>query len=163
MSGILICPIESEHLPALLEIANHIIRHTVAMWREEELDLAFFQTWLDKKKRTDMPAFVALIGKEAVGYTSLRPHADYHATSEHNVHVHHDHRGKGLGTALLETLIRETRARKFHTMLGETDPDNTASLKLHEKLGFQQIGILREVGKKHGRYLDNVIMQKLLD
>jgi L-amino acid N-acyltransferase YncA len=70
---------------------------------------------------------------------------------------------QGLGRLLLERLIADAQARGFRQMIGVIgDSANTASIALHAAAGFRMIGTLQSVGFKHGRWLDTVLMQRLL-
>jgi L-amino acid N-acyltransferase len=95
-------------------------------------------------------------------YGPFRSFPAYKYTVEHSVYVHHQHRGRGLGKALLTRLIHTAEARGFHAMIGVIDAANHASLELHTQLGFERCGEMRQVGFKFGRWLDLVLCQKLL-
>jgi hypothetical protein len=87
----------------------------------------------------------------------------YKYTVEHSVYVHQDHRGKGLGKRVMQALIAAARENDVHAMVGGIDASNTASVVLHEHLGFQHVGTLPQVGFKFGRWLDLAFYQLLLD
>ncbi|MDE2120867.1 MAG: N-acetyltransferase, partial [Betaproteobacteria bacterium] len=73
------------------------------------------------------------------------------------------HRGKGLGRVVMEALISAARANDLHALMGGIDAANAASIALHERLGFQHVGTLPQVGFKFGRWLDLAFYQLLLD
>jgi L-amino acid N-acyltransferase YncA len=110
-----------------------------------------------------LPYFVAEIGNTVVGYayaTLYRPRVAYRFTLEDSVYVHHEYAGRGIGTALLEELIRACRdwgCRQLVAVIG--DSQNTASIRVHEKFGFRHSGVLRSVGFKFDRWIDTVFMQ----
>jgi L-amino acid N-acyltransferase YncA len=110
-----------------------------------------------------LPYLVAESGNAIVGYayvTLYRPRVAYRFTLEDSVYVHHAHAGRGIGAALLEELIRACKAwgcRQLVAVIG--DSQNIASVRVHEKLGFQHSGVLRGVGFKFDRWLDTVFMQ----
>ena len=81
---------------------------------------------------------------------------------EHSVYVHKDHRGKGLGQAVMRALIDAARAQELHAMVGAIDAANAGSIALHERLGFKPVGTLPQVGFKFGRWLDLAFYQLLL-
>ena len=89
-------------------------------------------------------------------------HAGFHRTVEHSLYVASPYRGQGLGRQLLERLIGLATTQGYHTMLAMIDGENDASVNLHEAHGFQHCGRLRETGCKFGRWLDVVIMQRML-
>ena len=110
-------------------------------------------------------AVVASIDDEVVGFASLSPYkerAAYRTTVEDSVYVHRDHQGRGLGRALMSELIDTARDRGFHAMMARIIGDQAASIGLHKALGFEIVGREREVGRKFGRWLDVVLMERLL-
>lgn len=112
------------------------------------------------------PYLVAEHGGQLVGYayaSSYRARIGYRFTVENSVYVAAGQQGRGVGAALLRYLIEECEKRGFRQMIaviGETA--NTASIRLHEKFGFQMVGIFRGIAWKHGRWLDTVQMQRAL-
>ena len=95
--------------------------------------------------------------------TSYRPRAAYRNTVENSVYVRHDAVGRGVGRALLQGLIAECEGRGLRQMVAIVgDSANVASIRLHEALGFRLVGTLRSVGRKHGRWLDTVLLQRPL-
>jgi L-amino acid N-acyltransferase YncA len=110
-----------------------------------------------------LPYLVAEEGDTVVGfaYAALyRTRVAYRFTLEDSVYVHHAHAGRGIGAALLAELIRackECGCRQLVAVIG--DSENTASVRVHEKLGFQHSGVLRGVGYKFDRWIDTVFMQ----
>lgn len=108
---------------------------------------------------------VAEIDGEIAGFASLSPYRDrpaYRTTVEDSIYVHPDHRGAGVGRALLAEIVDVARRRGFHSVIGRVVGGHSASIRLHASLGFEQVGVEREVGRKFGRWLDVVVMQLLL-
>jgi L-amino acid N-acyltransferase YncA len=100
-----------------------------------------------------------------VGFASLSPWGKrpaYATSVEDSVYVHRDHRGRGIGKALLGELLEVATAHGFHAVFARIVGDQAASTKLHESLGFEIVGTEREVGRKFGRWLDVVVMELLL-
>ena len=81
---------------------------------------------------------------------------------EDSIYVHHQHQGRGIGRKLLEELLHLAREIGHHTVLGAISADQEASLALHAKFGFEQMGRLREVGNKFDRWLDVIWVQKMI-
>jgi phosphinothricin acetyltransferase len=121
--------------------------------------------WLDEHSGGH-PAIVATDADDlVVGFGSLspyRPRAAYSPTVEDSVYVHRDHRGNGIGLALLGELVRLGGAHGFHSAIARIVGNHEASIALHARCGFETIGTEREVGRKFGRWLDVVLMQRLL-
>ena len=85
------------------------------------------------------------------------------ATRSNTVYVHPDHQGQGLGQALMQSLIEQARALQIHVMVAAIEAGNTASIRLHRQLGFEQTGLMSQVGTKFGRWLDLAFLQLRLD
>jgi L-amino acid N-acyltransferase YncA len=102
------------------------------------------------------------------GFGSLSPYRSrpaYTTSVEDSVYVREDYQGKGVGKSLLAELIRLATAHGFHAMfarIAEGHDGHEASLRLHAALGFELVGTEREVGRKFGRWIDVVVMQRLL-
>jgi L-amino acid N-acyltransferase len=112
------------------------------------------------------PAVVA-VGPDGgvVGFGSISPFKErpaYATTVENSVFVHVDHRGRGVGKAILAELVRLATSHGFHAMIARIVGGNEASIRTHAACGFELVGVEREVGRKFGRWLDVVEMQRLL-
>ena len=102
---------------------------------------------------------------EIVGFGSLSPYRDrpaYSTTVEDSVYVHRDRRGGGVGRLLLDELLALATTHGFHSVIGRIVGGHEASIALHRACGFEQAGVEREVGRKFGRWLDVMVMQRLL-
>jgi L-amino acid N-acyltransferase len=110
---------------------------------------------------------VAVDGSGAVaGFASFgdfRAWPGYRYTVEHSIHIRRDCRGSGIGRALMEPLFAEARRMDKHVMIAGVDASNVAGIAFHERLGFEQVGLVREVGRKFGRWLDLAFLQRFLD
>lgn len=112
------------------------------------------------------PAIVAVDELDAVvGFASLspfKPRAAYVPTVEDSLYVHRDSRGQGTGELLLRDMLSLGTDHGFHSVIARIVGGHEASIALHAKCGFEQIGCEREVGRKFGRWLDVVLMQRML-
>lgn len=102
---------------------------------------------------------------EVIGFGSLSPYRSrpaYSTTVEDSVYVHQDHQGRGVGRAVLAELVGLGASHGFHAMIGRIVGHNQASIAMHRSVGFEQVGVEAEVGRKFGRWLDVVVMQRLL-
>jgi len=112
------------------------------------------------------PAIVAIDNDDTLlGFASLspfRPRAAYVPTVEDSVYVHRDARGKGVGELLLRDILTLGADHGFHSVIARIVGGHDTSIALHRKCGFEQIGCEREVGRKFGRWLDVVLMQRML-
>ncbi|MGY6502704.1 MAG: N-acetyltransferase family protein [Acidimicrobiales bacterium] len=102
---------------------------------------------------------------EIIGFGSLSPYRDrpaYATSVEDSVYVHRDHQGTGVGRALLTELVALAGSHGFHTVMARIVGGHDASIGLHASLGFETVGVEREIGRKFNRWLDVVVMQRLL-
>jgi L-amino acid N-acyltransferase len=158
---------EKAHIPGITAIYNDAILTTAAIWSEETSDEAERTAWLDDRRRGGFPVLVALDDEGGVaGYATFGPWRDrtgYRHTVEHSVYVRSDLRGRGLGRELMEALIPIARAQSRHAMVAAIEAGNSASIALHERLGFVRVGLLPQVGAKKGVWLDLALLQLTLD
>lgn len=120
--------------------------------------------WLTRRSGAHA-VLVAEIDDEVVGFASLSPYRDrpaYSTTVENSVYVARDRQGRGIGKALLSELLDTARSHGFHAVIARIVGGHEQSIELHRSVGFEEIGIEREVGRKFGRWLDVVSMQCLL-
>jgi L-amino acid N-acyltransferase YncA len=111
------------------------------------------------------PAVVATDGSEVVGFGSLSQYRNrpaYSTTVEDSVYVRVDRRGQGYGGAILSELVYLATIHGFHSVIGRIVGGHEASIGLHRSCAFDMVGVEREVGRKFGRWLDVVVMQRLL-
>jgi phosphinothricin acetyltransferase len=126
--------------------------------------LAEQREWLTARSGAHA-VLVAEAGDEVVGFASFSPYRDrpaYSTSVEDSVYVRRDQQGKGVGKLLLAELITLATSHGFHAMLARIVGGHDASIALHRSLGFEVVGTEREVGRKFGRWLDVLVMQKLL-
>ena len=103
--------------------------------------------------------------RHVLGFGSLSPYRDrpaYSTSVEDSVYVHRDHQGAGVGRALLGELVELSGAHGFHTVMARIVGGHDASIALHASLGFETVGTEREIGRKFGKWLDVVVMQRML-
>ena len=102
---------------------------------------------------------------DLLGFGSLSFYRDrpgYRTSVENSVYVHPDHHRAGVGSAILDALIETATVHGFHAMFARIVDAQEASVALHERLGFEMVGIEREVGRKFGKFRDVALMQRLL-
>ena len=153
-------------LPVILAITNDAVLSTTALWTVTPVSLEQRRAWFEERRAAGFPVLVAESGGEVTGfgsYGSFRAWEAYAATVEHSVYVDARHRGRGAGRALVVALVERARAAGLHAIVGGIEAGNAASLRLHESLGFERAGVLPQVGRKFGRWLDLAFVVKLLD
>jgi L-amino acid N-acyltransferase YncA len=160
-------PATPADLPAILEIYNDAVLNTTASYDYEPSTLGQRTEWFEEKQAKGYPVFAAedeggrVVGWSALG--SFRGRYGYRFTAEDSVYVAADQRGKGIGRQLVIRLIQAAKEMGLHAIIAGIDTEGEASIRLHASLGFQEVGCVREVGYKFGRWLDVVFMELLLD
>lgn len=154
-------------IDAIVAIYNDAVLNTTAIWNEKTVDAANRAAWLAERQRAGYPVLVAIDADGAVaGYASFgdwRAFDGYRHTIEHSVYVRQDRRGEGIGKTLMGELIERARAIGKHVMVAAIEAGNSGSIELHKKLGFEEVGLLPEVGTKFGRWLDLAFLQLKID
>lgn len=148
-------------LDAILAIHNDAILNSAAIWDDHEVDRAEREEWLQSRTREGHPVLVAVDDGVIAGYATYAPWRwkyGYRNTVEDSVYLDADHQGRGIGRALLARLIDHARQAGHHVMLADIESGNTASIRLHESLGFEHAAQLNEIGQKFDRWLDLTIM-----
>ena len=159
-------PATHADLPGSLEIYNDAVLHTTATYDYEPRTLEHRTQWFEERQRDGYAVFVALEGGgRVVGWSALNPfHArvGYRFTTENSVYVAAPWRGKGVGKMLLAPLIDAAKVKGLHAIIAAIDADNAASIRLHARFGFEQVGHFKQTGFKFGRWLDLVYMELLV-
>jgi phosphinothricin acetyltransferase len=153
-------------LPGITAIYNDVLATSTAIYADQPSTLEARHAWWESRRRAGYPVLVAAEGADVQGFASFgdfRSWPGYRYSVEHTVHVRADRRRSGIGTALVVALFEPARALGKHAMIGGIDADNAPSIRMHERLGFERVAHLPEVGRKFGRWLDLVLVQLLLD
>ncbi len=153
-------------LPQILDIYNEVIANTTAVYSETPVTLADRENWWRSRLASSYPVLVGMDDSGVAGFSSFggfRAFPCYDSTVEHSVHIRADRRGAGLGAQLVRPLFGRAAALGKHTMIAAIDAQNEPSLRLHARLGFERAGLFTEVGRKFGRWLDVVFMQRRIE
>ncbi len=155
-------------MPVLRDLYNTLIPTTTVAWTDSLQTLRERRNWFRSQQRCGYPVLVAEVAGQVVGFTaygSFRGSGKwpgYQHTVEHTIHVHEDYSGRGLGRLLLEALIDRARASGVHVMVAAVDGANADSIAFHERLGFTTVARMPEVGRKFDRWLELVLMQRIV-
>jgi phosphinothricin acetyltransferase len=154
------------HVGAILDILNEAIEHSTAVYDYRARTPSAMQAWFEAKERAGHPVIGAVdAGGRLLGFGSFGPFRAWPAykyTLEHSLYVHHDSRGQGIGTSLLSELVARATRADCHVLIGAIDAGNSASLALHRRLGFEQCAHIRHAGFKFNRWLDLLLLQRVL-
>lgn len=167
--AIAVRPADEADLPAITDLFNALIPVDATAWRDHLADPDEMAAWWARQAEAAHPVLVAEADGRVVGYatwTGFRGgdrFPGYRRTVEHTIHVDADQHGRGVGRALLEALVEEARRRGVHVVVGAIDSANTGSLAFHRALGFTEVGRMPEVGRKFDRWLDLVLVQRIVD
>lgn len=147
----------------ITRIYNHAIDNTTATFDVEPKTIGDRMKWFNSRTHA-YPVIVATVDGRVVGWGEIRRYGQrkaYRYTVEDAVYVDPERQGEGIGTALLSALIKIAVHKGYHTMIALIVEGNDASVSMHRKFGFEDVGIMREVGWKFDRWLDVIVMQKL--
>jgi phosphinothricin acetyltransferase len=153
-----------DDLHVINDIYNHFVLNSTCTYQEEPETMHDRHAWFAVHGAAH-PVTVALLAGEVVGWGSLSPYhkrAAYRNTVENSVYVAHTHHGRGIGRLLLQDLIERAKSIGHHTMIASIDGAQTRSIALHTKMGFTEVGRMRELGYKFGRWLDVHYLQLML-
>lgn len=160
MSLVIRLAVEAD-LPAINAIYNHYVPISTTCYDLEPLSMVERVRWFAGRE-TIHPVTVAERDEQLVGFGSLhtfRTKPGYRLTVENSVYVHPDHLRTGVGTAIVADQIERARRLGLHAIVAGIDAEQDASLALHGKLGFVEVGRFPQVGRKFDRWLDAVFMQ----
>ena len=150
---------------AVTAITNQAIAHTTSNWNVGPTTEAARLSWMQERQARGFPVWVAEREGEILGfctYGDFRANSGYRYTVEHSLYVLPHAQGQGLGRQMLAALVDHAKASTIHIMVGCIDAQNETSRILHERQGFVQTGLMPQAGRKFGRWLDLLIMQKTL-
>jgi L-amino acid N-acyltransferase YncA len=157
-----------DDLPALRALFNALIPTTTVAWRDHEATADEMASWFEQQHADGHPVLVADHDGAVVGYTCWSTFRGgprfpgYRHTVELTVHVDEGHHGQGVGRALLERLVDEAARRDVHALVAAVDADNAGSIAFHRSLGFAEVARMPEVGRKFDRWLDLVLLQRIV-
>ncbi len=153
----------ADDLPALADIYNEAVAHSVSTFDVEPQPPELFAERVASTRPGDHVVVAEERGRViGMAYAATyRPRPAYDGTRETSVYLAPDARGRGLGRALYEELLARVDADGIHVCLAVIAQPNAASEALHEALGFERVGTLREVGRKFDRWVDTTWWQRV--
>jgi L-amino acid N-acyltransferase YncA len=155
---------EAPDAEAICAIYNQGIEDRVATLETEQRTPGERRQWLASRGPRH-PVVVAEAEARIVGWGSLNsfnPRPVYDHVADFSVYVERSWRGRGVGRALLAALIEQARALAYHKLVLAAFPFNDQGVRLYERAGFRHVGVYKEQGRLDGRWVDIVVMEKLL-
>jgi 2-haloacid dehalogenase len=159
-------PATAADLAVMTEIYNHYVRTSGATFDIEPVTVAARQPWFDEHVDTGPHRLlVATRDDDVIGWaasSTFRARAAYDPSVETTVYLHPDHGGRGVGSLLYQQLLADLAGEDLHRAYALIALPNPASVALHRRFAFHDVGILNEVGRKHGRWWDVLWMERWL-
>lgn len=153
-------------MATITRIYAHHVENGASSWELSAPDTDEMTRRAKALEDAGFPYLVAEIDREVVGYTyagAYRPRPAYRFTVENTVYISNNLRRGGIGTLLLQNLIDRCTELGFRQMIGIVgDSQNHQSIRFHEKMGFRQMGVVKNIGFKFDRWMDQVILQRSL-
>ncbi|MBN2631898.1 MAG: N-acetyltransferase [Rhodobacteraceae bacterium] len=149
---------------AVAMIWNHAIRETTATFNATEKPVAEVRATI-AARQVNRCFLVAEAAGTVCGfatYDQFRAGIGYAHAMEHTIHLATGASGRGLGRALMAALEAQARKAGVHVMVAAVTAENHGGRAFHAALGYAEVGVMPEVGHKFGRWMDLVLMQKIL-
>jgi phosphinothricin acetyltransferase len=158
-------PATEADLAPINDIYNHYVLHSTCTYQEQPERIEDRQKWF-RHHGEKHPVIVATADTRVVGWASLsayHPRSAYRYTVENSIYVHHEHLRRGVGSLLLQELIDLSRRLGHRAIIAGIDGEQAASVALHAKFQFDNVGRFKRVGFKFGRWLDVIFMELMLE
>jgi phosphinothricin acetyltransferase len=157
-------PATEDDLPGIVDIFNHAIAHSNATLTTDPVTVDERQEWFERFAATGpYRLLVARRGSQVLGYAASQPYRDHEGFRESvevSIALHVTSRGQGVGTALYRALFALLADEPVHVALAGIILPNDASVALHRKLGFTEVGTFHEYAVKNGEYLSSLWMER---
>jgi L-amino acid N-acyltransferase YncA len=164
MGDVVVRPARTDDAVEICRIYNQGIEDRVATLETELRTPPERAAWLAERGPRH-PVLVAEDGGRLVGWSSLNrfnPRPAYDHVADMSVYIARGSRGRGVGRRLLDAITEAARQCGYHKMVLAAFPFNTAGMALYERCGFTRVGIYREQGRLDGRWVDIIVMERLL-
>jgi len=151
-------PLIKTDYPRVRQIYQSGLDTGIASFETQTLD---WEAW--DQKYLKPCRLVATMDNEVVGWVALTPFSKrevYKGVAELSLYISSQHKGKGIGSALLEKLITLSEEQGFWTLQAKIFPENKASIHLHKKLGFREVGFRQMIAQRDGKWYDNVLLER---
>lgn len=156
---------QAQDADAIVAIYNHYVCNTTISFELEPVAGAEMARRIEAVRAAGLPWLVAELDGKVAGYayaSKWRERLAYRTSVECSVYLDAAAHGRGIASSLYEELLRQLTALGVHAVIGGIAQPNAASVRLHEKFGFEQVAMFREVGRKFDRWVDVGYWQRLL-
>jgi phosphinothricin acetyltransferase len=154
---IIILPVAADDAAPISRIYNHYVTDSIVTFEEEPVTAAEMRARIEAILSASLPWFVAVDGAEVVGYayaSAWKPRRGYRFSVEVTVYLDPARAHSGIGSKLYAKLLPALASAGFHSAMGGIALPNDASVRLHEKFGFEKVAHFKESGMKFGRWID---------
>lgn len=159
-------PARRSDLPQLVAIYNHYIEHSAATFDTEPVSVESRVPWFDSFSAVGPNRLLVACERERVigcaSASSYRAHPAFVQTVEFGIYLDPQFRGSGIGSALYESLLDQVSSEELHLVVAGIALPNDASVALHRKFGFTDVGVFEEYATKNGAYISSLWMQRRL-
>jgi phosphinothricin acetyltransferase len=163
---VVVRPGRADDLPALTALYNHYVATSHVTFDDEPFTVDQRRAWFDHYAESGPHRLLVAVGGEDVaGYATsspFRPKPGYRTSVEATVYVAEGAAGRGVGSTLYTALFAAIEGQGLHRAYAGIALPNEASLALHRRFGFTDVGVFREVGTKFGRYWDVLWLERPL-
>ena len=138
-------------------IYNYYITETIITFETEEIDTAEMENRIKKILEAGYPFIIHEENNKITGYAyvgKFRERSAYSESLETSIYLDINEKGRGIGRKLYKRLIELSQEAGVHVLIGVVSYPNLASQRLHESVGFEKAGVIKEAGKKFGKYID---------
>lgn len=157
--------VEITDASSLEKIYNYYVEHSIATFEERVIPSKTMMMRIVRLRSDNYPFVVFVEDEKILGYAYVSEwnvRTAYRYTSEVSVYVDKDHTGKGIGEKMLREVVKQAKEQHVHSLIAVIAMPNDASCKMHQKLGFRQVGRLKEVGLKLKKLIDVEYWQIIL-
>lgn len=157
MTDLIIRAASATDAAAIATIYNHYVAHSVITFEEEAVPTPAMAERMAAIRAQDLPWLVAEQAGTVVGYSYAnrwKARSAYRHSVESTIYLKPGCEARGIGGQLYAALLAALKNQGIHAVIGGAALPNPASVALHERLGFEHVGTFREVGFKHGRWVD---------
>lgn len=158
-------PANPQDAAAIQVIWTPVIRDTTITFSSVEKTGDDIEVWIEDRQARGREVFVAEVSGAVAGfatYDQFRGGNGYVHAMEHSIVLGPQARGQGVGRALMQVIEEHARAAGAHTMVAGVSGENEAGIAFHAAIGYAHCGRIPQSGRKFGRWLDLVLMQKIL-